>query len=291
LNEQVFVNGFMKRDVQIYHHLGLGDHIICNGLLRELSKNYERVYCFVKNHNLNSVSFMYRDEPKIELVGVEDDWEVPHKLRDDIDLIKIGFEHLQTLDHKFDVSFYNQIGLSFNLRWDSFYVERDHQAESQLLRELNPNSEPYEFVHDDPSRGLYVDLSLVGKDLKIIRPADSFVNGRLKPEFERFNLFHWIQVLETAQEIHCMDSSFKCLVESLRYMEQTKLFFHRYIRGKGARAECTTRQKWVIIKTPSLGFMAQNSIRRVQSKIKKYLSRVGRPRGANKLTNSPPTVI
>src|SRR4051812_16786092 len=98
----------MKRQVQVYHHLGLGDHIICNGLVRELCKSYDGVYCFVKNCNLNSVVFMYRDEPKIELIGVEDDWEVPRKIRDDKDLIKIGFEHLHTRNYNFDVSFYDQ---------------------------------------------------------------------------------------------------------------------------------------------------------------------------------------
>jgi hypothetical protein len=263
----------MKREVQIYHHLGLGDHIICNGLVRELCKTHQRVYCFVKNHNMDSVSFMYRDEPKIELVGVEDDWEVPFKLKNDIDLIKIGFEHLQTCDHNFDVSFYNQIGLDFSLRWEGFHVERDYQVERQLLKELNPNNEAYAFVHDDPSRGLFADLSVVQKGLFIIEPSDCFLNGRLKAEFEKYNLFHWIGVLETSEEIHCMDSSFKCLIESFPNLKHPKLFFHRYIRGKGPYAVCTTRQNWVIIKTPSLLFMAKKSIRRLQAKLIKFLKR------------------
>jgi hypothetical protein len=264
----------MKHKIQVYHHLGLGDHIICNGLVRELCKTQERVYYFVKNHNMDSVSFMYRDEPKIELVGVEDDWEVPGKLKNDIDLLKIGFEHLQTRGNNFDASFYKQIGLDFSLRWEGFYVERDHQAECQLLKELNPNNEPYAFVHDDPSRGLFADLSVVQKGLTIIKPSNCFLNGRLKPEFEKYNLFHWIGVLETSEEIHCMDSSFKCLIESFPNLKHPKLFFHRYI--KGPYEVCTTRQNWVIIKTPSLLFMAEDSIRRLQAKLIKSLKRGGR---------------
>ena len=261
----------MKTVVQIYHHLGLGDHIICNGLVRELCKKHEKVYCFVKDRNMNSVAFMYRDEPKIELVGVEDDWEVPIKLNHHIDLIKIGFEHLETREHNFDASFYGQVGLDFNLRWDSFYVERDYGAEHQLFNRLNPKSEPYAFVHDDPSRGLQIDLGTISKRLKIIKPSDCFLSGNLKREFEKFNLFHWIRVLEYSEEIHCMDSSFKCLVESLFCIPKTKLFYHQYVRGRGPQAVSSTRKQWIIIKRPSLGFMVQDTYR----KIKKKLSALG----------------
>jgi hypothetical protein len=264
----------MKNQVQIYHHLGLGDHIICNGLVREVSKTHEKVYCFVKKHNIDSVSFMYRDEPKIELIGVEDDWEVASKLTRDSKLIKVGFENLKTRKHNFDASFYRQVGLDFNLRWNGFYVERDCGAERQLFNQLNPNSEPYAFVHDDPSRGLHVDLCTVGKDLKIIKPSDCFVKGRLKSQFEKYNLFHWMLILEHSTEIHCMDSSFKCLVESLSCLPNTKLFYHQYVRGRGPQAVSSTRKEWIIIKRPSLGFIVQDIYR----KIKKKLYALGEPK-------------
>ena len=32
--------------VYIYHHLGLGDHIIANGMVRTIAKQYEIVYLF-----------------------------------------------------------------------------------------------------------------------------------------------------------------------------------------------------------------------------------------------------
>ena len=35
----------VKNDAFIlYHHLGLGDHIICNGLTNYLSKTYKKIY-------------------------------------------------------------------------------------------------------------------------------------------------------------------------------------------------------------------------------------------------------
>lgn len=246
----------MKNAVQVYHHLGLGDHIICNGLVRELCKTRERVYCFVKKRNLTSVSFMYRDQPKIELVTVEDDWEVPFKRRKNLEFVKIGFENLDTSHTNFDENFYRQLGLDFRLRWDNFYVERAYEPEYQLLRQLNPDGRPYAFLHDDPSRGLLADCTRIGKTLKIISVGGLFFNGKLKAAFDKYNLFHWVSVLEHAQEIHCMDSSFKCLVESLAVLRNKRLFYHQYIRGSGPRAVSTMRQNWIVIKRPSLRFMA-----------------------------------
>jgi hypothetical protein len=55
----------------IYHHLGLGDHIICNGLVRSLINPNEEYKMFVKSHNLDSVSFMYRDLNNLSLLVKE----------------------------------------------------------------------------------------------------------------------------------------------------------------------------------------------------------------------------
>jgi hypothetical protein len=268
----------MTNRVQVYHHLGLGDHIICNGLVRELCKTYDNVYCFAKKHNIESVSFMYRDEPRIELITVEDDWEVPLKFKKNIDVIKIGFGNLvRSKRGYFDESFYRQVGLDFNLRWDNFYVQRDYEIECQLLQKLNPDSSPYVLVHDDPSRGLLADLSIVRNDLKIIRVSDYVGKGSGTQNFRGYTLFHWISVLQNAEEIHCMDSSFKCLVESVSEFKDSKLFFHRYVRGKGPHQVCSTRKNWTIIKRPSFLFMAQSSIDRLQRKITTKLSPLLRP--------------
>ena len=244
----------LKNHIQVYHHLGLGDHIICNGLIRELCKYYAKVHCFVKEVNMSSVSFMYRDEPKINLIAVTDDREVYTKVQSDTNLIKIGFDNLEISQNNFDLSFYQQLGYDFSLRWNNFYVQRDYQVEAELFQKLNPSNLPYIFVHDDPSRGLQIDRNNIRRDIKIIKVSDVSTLGKIKVEFQKYNLFHWILVLERSLEIHCMDSAFKCLVESLPSLGNTKLFFHRYVKGKGPLAESTMKKAWTIVKYPSLSF-------------------------------------
>jgi len=45
----------------IYHHLGLGDHYVCNGMVRELIKNETTAVLFCKEHNMPTVEAMYKD--------------------------------------------------------------------------------------------------------------------------------------------------------------------------------------------------------------------------------------
>ena len=62
--------------IYIFSHLGLGDHIICNGIVRYYSEIYEKVFVFVRQHNFSNVSYMYRDNPNIIPIVAGDEFEV-----------------------------------------------------------------------------------------------------------------------------------------------------------------------------------------------------------------------
>ena len=57
--------------VTIVHHLGLGDQIMLNGMVRHFAEK-EHVYIYCKNCHEDSVKFMYRDIcDKVTLILVE----------------------------------------------------------------------------------------------------------------------------------------------------------------------------------------------------------------------------
>ena len=71
------------------------------------------------------------------------------------------------------------------------------------------------FVHDDPERGFTVDRKyILNQDLIEVQNDMSE------------NAFHFLKVLEEAQEIHCMESSFKSLIDF--YAQTDKLFYHDF---------------------------------------------------------------
>ena len=52
----------------IHHHLGLGDHFVCNGLVRFIidKNNYEQYYIPAKEQNFLTVKEMYSDLNNVE---------------------------------------------------------------------------------------------------------------------------------------------------------------------------------------------------------------------------------
>lgn len=198
----------------IYHHLGLGDHIICNGLVRFFQEIEKEIYLFCKKNNLHNVEYMYRDNDKIKILPINDDNEVLKFIKEkkiENKLIKIGFEDLQKHPCKtFDESFYKSKNLDFEIRFNNFFLERDFDLENQILNTLNPKKEKYIFLHN-------VDKNKVRNDLKIIENPSEY------------SIFNLISLIENAEEVHLMESSIKCLVNSY-LMKNPKFFYHRYVR-------------------------------------------------------------
>ena len=60
----------------VYHHLGLGDHIICNGMVRYFKEIYGKIKVFCKPHNYKNVEYMYRDDDNIEVLSIGEDSDV-----------------------------------------------------------------------------------------------------------------------------------------------------------------------------------------------------------------------
>lgn len=205
----------------LYHHLGLGDHLVCHAIVRDRARNGEPIGLFVKHGYVQSVRFMYRDDPTIRLIAVEDDHEVRWMLRGHPrwPVEVIGFDYLGDDQTDFAGVFYHQAGLPYAQRWDGFHLQRSPEREAALFRRLVPDGGPYVFLHDDPSRGYRVDRARVPGNLPIIFPSPGLTD----------NVFDYCSILEGAAEIHCMDSAFRHLVDSLPHISG-RLFLHHYVK-------------------------------------------------------------
>jgi len=217
----------------IYHHLGLGDHIICNGLVRSIINPLEQYKMFVKQHNLISVLFMYRDLKNLDFI-VGDDLFVNNFIRQNNlnkdDLIIAGFtKHPEAKE--FDDSFYLQNNLPFKYRWEKFYVERDYEAEKKIFKMYGVNENDYVFVHDDHERNININNShIVNKNLKVIKPNKKLTS----------NIFDYCYLMEKSTELHFIDSSFRLLYDSLLNQKEN-LFYH--VNYNGVVRDITTKSQ------------------------------------------------
>jgi len=213
----------------IHHHLGLGDHVVCNGMVRFCLKNlgFSKVRVVVKNKYVDSVSEMYRDEKDIQFQPVETDsdfYSLPLEWNR-VKLVRAGFEKCRRID--WAVSLYDSVGIPFDERWNSFYYERNKQEEEKLAAAVNP-PEKFALVHNVSSIGKF-DLKL-DTDLPVVNvtPVDGF------------GVFSWLGMVERAEEVHCIDSSFAHIVESFDGINQN-LNFHD-VKNDGVIF--SRRQRW-----------------------------------------------
>jgi hypothetical protein len=202
----------------IYHHLGLGDHIICNGLVRSLiNVNYEYTM-FVKPHNLNTVKFMYKDLKNLFFLESDDfgvnDFFIKNQIKDS-DKIIAGFYRVPG-SLQFDDSFYLQNNLPFKNRWENFYVERNMEKEKEIFNHFNVKENEYIFLHEDLSRGFKINRNhITNKNLKIIEPKKGLTE----------NIFDYCYLMENSIESHFIDSSFRLIFDSLK-LRNTNIFYH-----------------------------------------------------------------
>jgi len=229
------------KEVYIWHHLGLGDAIMCNAIVRNFAKRYDLVHLFVKTRNIKNVEFMYRDLKNIDFItGVGDQDEFVKRFLDInryINLQKIGHEYLNNTKLNFDEAFYEQVKIPFEKRFTDFYVQRDMEMEQKLCKILNPTEEPYIFVHRDNDRGNPMNFDYIkNKNLKIIES-----NYKLD-DIKEYLLFHYIKLIEEAEEVHVMESSFKNMINHC-IENKENVYLHKYMRGVTA----TCRPYWHII--------------------------------------------
>lgn len=219
----------------IYHHLGIGDHIICNGLVNHLSDAHDKIQLLCKTSYVESVRFLYRNNPKVTIMGVPDD-AAAAKFFESFSgkKIRLGFDYLKKSGLLFDEAFYSQAGIPFVERWDRFSLGRDLIAEQALFTTYKVQQQKYVFLHEDIDKGFVLNRRyIVDTSLPVVSPI---------PDLTK-NIFDYCYLIENAAEIHCMDSSFKLLADSLRPTSDS-LYHHLYVRGRDRLHVSTSRWHW-----------------------------------------------
>ena len=215
-------NFFLRRKgdiVVLEPRAGLGDILICIGLVKQLAKqNPEKFFylaCIAPN-SYHTVSWILNEVSNLCPIQVKGGkearqlsgfWNCQHW--------EIGASYVEL--KRFDASYYEQLNISFENRWEPKQIKPGPQSEA-LKNKLNPNQEKYILACNTASSNVSFNLRIQNsKNKKIIyvHPATN-------------NLCDWIGLMENAEEIHTIDTSFIHLIESYFYKAENfpKLFFH-----------------------------------------------------------------
>jgi hypothetical protein len=239
----------------IHHNTGLGDHLICNGLVNYISQE-KKVYLISNNKNYFSVKYLYSENKNVVVLPIFRNNKIEYYLLKFVRLfnkeveqsgerllskiyskilrkkiIYIGFEDV--VYPEWDKSFYKILKLDFNIRYDFFDLPKKLPKRPENI----PNE--FIFIQDISSQGKY--------ELKINSSKDKIFLGSMKTK----NFFENLFFVQAATEIHCIDSSLVHLVESIIPNKSQKIFFHdveRYNQDTIPHARFNMRHDWKIVK-------------------------------------------
>lgn len=211
----------------IHHHLGLGDHIICNGLVRTLASNGP-IELFCRSSNFYNVELMYSDNPNIVIVIADSDDMAIDIAKNRSDYVAFGVCLNSTYSSsQWDKVFYDQAGVDFIHSWASFGYNKSPN------QNIVPN-DPYAFIcnkgSDDTNR---LDYSKIDSNL-------------LHVHSDSGGFFDNIDLIENATEIHCINSAYIHLVDRMNIPITTKLFYHKFYAMKEF-SDFTLRKNWTFI--------------------------------------------
>lgn len=223
-------------------HMGLGDHIVCNALVRHLAKD-DTIIVPVKKHYETSVKFMFSDNDNIIVMPFKGDKAADKfcrkKAKERVEIIWNGNlgpakEKWEKSKSRWDHKFYEQLDLDFNLRWDCFKLPQNSFDWKRLFHLRFPDIQPadYIFLHSITSTGIRkINKNLLQHDV-IFMPDIKYTD----------NFFNYVGLLENAKEVHCIDSSFLCLADSLNL--KGELHYHSY--AKDINHGPTLRSNWIV---------------------------------------------
>lgn len=207
-----------EKEIVLFHHLGLGDSIVCNGMVNYISHQFNRVYLVVHERYFDQIKFLYSNNEKIGLVSVSSDNDkklFDFTKKNNLKILKVGFEYRKR--GPFNIMLYKQLNLDFKISFKYFNPPSDEEKSEKLeihLKKYYSIKEDFILVHDQSDDTNY-DLKInsnIGL-IKIEKDSDIFKN-----------LFLYIPLIKKAKEIHCVDSSFIHLVEHVE--TNSKLYYH-----------------------------------------------------------------
>jgi hypothetical protein len=188
----------------IAHHLGMGDMIVLNGLVRHIydreSKAGNEVHLLCYEHNHRNVARMYDDiDMKYVLIKTNDEIGAAMRSFDGkVEDLHLWSEPKARYADVGDEAFFINFGYNLSLL-TSFGIRRDMEREKEVLYKLTSGNKKFIFVHDDAERGFPIDESKLPAGYKAVR-ADKSIP-----------MFDLLLTMERAKECHVISSSFLCI--------------------------------------------------------------------------------
>ena len=201
-------------------HLGLGDHIILNGLVNHLSEKFKKIHLTVHTSTINNIEYLYSQNKKVRLIELPKNDELKtlenYSFNNKLEILQLGFSNVKKTP--FNIAYYRQLKIPYSYSLNKYFKPEDENKEielqEQLIKYYSANPSQIVLIHNESSKGTF--------ELKNIKSNNNIYITKESDIYN--NLFLYSKIISEAYEIHCLDSSFLHLVE--RTKTNAKLYFH-----------------------------------------------------------------
>lgn len=235
---------------KVASYLGFGDHCSVFGIIKEWSKYHNKIEYYSglprEKYTRENAIRLYSSMPNVEImdepvisgnvkldyaIANTYEWEQKTKRWDENPYLPLTDEFQPEPEQwRCEQQWYLNAGLSFNLKWDNFYLKRNIQKEKEIFYDiLNlADDEEFIFLHEDTTRGFEyspegykINRTYINQDIKIIELS----------HIQNISVLDLTYTFEKALEIHSFNSGIAIFVD-LMLKHHPALFYHDYIRPK-----------------------------------------------------------
>jgi hypothetical protein len=223
-----------------YTHLGLGDEIICFGLINHLSEIYDKVIVASHKHNKDQLDYFFQENPKVEFASVSGSGNRHWKqgalqlVRDHPNfkpVISGDVNNLVQLGQNFSYGFYHFHQLSYSLSLSKFKPPAEDERQTALadhLKKLYNITGDYAICSAEWSKNKNP-VNLLDVDLK--GHTCDYPLIYIKQEENIFsNMFLLKKLVLEAKQVFFIDSAFAHFLERIGYTGEAYLV--RSLKGK-----------------------------------------------------------
>ena len=217
--------------------MSLGDTFVSTGIIHWFGDRCDELHLPVLPKFYKTLATLFQDHPNIKVVALlphdqgENQYVLANRLsrihRADLMNTIINGVNITAM---WDIQIYANYELPYSLRYSNFRLPKHIEGSEELYERLG-KSEPYALIHkfsNDFPQGAPIDIPTFRHnqdlpEIKIIEVTEEITD----------NMMQYVDLIKNAEEIHCIPSSFHCLVDGIE--TKAKLYFHD-IREKTSMA-------------------------------------------------------
>ena len=223
--------GYAKKRCLLMGHLGLGDSINLNGMVRYYSTVYDETTVICNEKQLNALTIMYSDDPTIKLYPVKviggnlPQFDLPDELKNKIDTFKLGYykhNNFYTCNI-LPFNFYDDANISRKYFWSYFHIPFSTTA-SKLYEEIfSMCANNYILIHTNATEGQLFRAQDIERKFNISHHETVFLNTeyniytsghpyhRIAEIVVQKSFIDYIDICKNAKKIIVTDSFLYCL--------------------------------------------------------------------------------